>query len=235
MIDLGLLATMAIVVILPTTFVRPWPESAAEAGVIDVAGGALLLGILIGRLATVALDDPGSLTNLRDLLIIRSGVEFWPGVAAGIAWIAFHSKKEGVSPARRLAAISATSLVAWACFEFTCLLRDGCPGPRSSLGLRPDGLVERMFPVGLLVAAAAVTAAFVIRRLHRKGMPDAQVVVLSLFAIAIIRSVASIWLPRIGQGPTRQHRTSILVAAVTAVTFVGLRRQATTSEATAKA
>lgn len=235
MIDLGLLATMAIVVILPTTFVRPWPESAAEAGAIDVAGGGLLLGILIARLATVALDDPGSLTNIRDLLIIRSGVEFWPGVAAGIAWIAFHSSKDRVSPARRLAAISATSLVAWACFEFSCLLREGCPGPRSSFGLRPDGLVERMVPVGLFVAAAAVTAASVIRRLHRRGMPDAQVVVLSLFAIALVRSVASIWLPRIGEGPTRQHRTSILVAAVTAVAFIELRRRAKTTPATATA
>ncbi len=225
MIDVGLLATIVIVLIVPSVFVRPWPSSAAASGIIDISIGALFVGLAVGRLTAVALDDPGSLTSLSDLMIIRSGVEFWPGVAAGLAWIAFRARHDEVAPLRRLAAISAPALVAWACYEATCILRDGCPGPLSSIGLRPDGLVETMFPIGLVVAAAAGGAAVVGRRWHRRSVPDVEVVVMALLSIAIIRSIASIWLPHIGNGLTRQHRTSIAVGVIAVIAFVVIRRR----------
>lgn len=225
MIDVGLLATIAIVLITSSIFVRPWPASAAASGVIDVSIGALFVGLAVGRLTAVALDDPGSLTSLSDLMIIRSGVEFWPGAAAGVAWIAFRARHDEVAPMRRLAAITAPALVAWACYEATCVLRDGCPGPLSSIGLRPDGLVERMFPIGLVVAAAAVGAAMAGRRWHQRGMPDVEVVVMALLTVAIIRSIASIWLPHIGNGMTRQHRTSIVVGVIAVIAVVVIRRR----------
>jgi len=222
-IDVGLLATIVIVLIVPSVFVRPWPSSAAASGVIDVSIGALFFGLAVGRLTAVALDDPGSLTSLSDLMIIRSGVEFWPGVAAGLAWLAFGARRDGIAPLRRVAAITAPALVAWACYEATCVLRDGCPGPLSTVGLRPDGLVERMFPIGLVVAASAGAAAMVGRRWHRRGMPDIEVIVTALFSIAVVRSVASIWLPHIGNGLTRQHRTSIAVGIIAVIALVAIR------------
>ena len=225
MIDIGLLATIVIVLIVPSVFVRPWPASAAATGTIDISLGALFVGLAVGRLTAVALDDPGSLTNLSDLMIIRSGVEFWPGVAAGLTWIAFRASHDEVAPLRRLAALTAPALVAWACYEATCILRDGCPGPLSSIGLRPDGLVEKMFPIGLVVAAAAGGAAMVSRRWHQRGMPDVEVVVVALLSIAIIRSIASVWLPHIGNELTRQHRTSIAVGIVAVIAFVVIRRR----------
>ena len=223
MIDVGLLATIVIVLIVPSVFVRPWPSSAAASGVIDVSIGALFFGLAVGRLTAVALDDPGSLTSLSDLMIIRSGVEFWPGVAAGLAWLAFGARRDGIAPLRRVAAITAPALVAWACYEATCVLRDGCPGPLSTVGLRPDGLVERMFPIGLVVAASAGAAAMVGRRWHRRGMPDIEVILTALFSIAVVRSVASIWLPHIGNGLTRQHRTSIAVGIIAVIALVAIR------------
>lgn len=223
MIDVGLLATIVIVLIVPSVFVRPWPSSAAASGVIDVSIGALFFGLAVGRLTAVALDDPGSLTSLSDLMIIRSGVEFWPGVAAGLAWLAFGARRDGIAPLRRVAAITAPALVAWACYEATCVLRDGCPAPLSTVGLRPDGLVERMFPIGLVVAASAGAAAMVGRRWHRRGMPDIEVIVTALFSIAVVRSVASIWLPHIGNGLTRQHRTSIAVGIIAVIALVAIR------------
>lgn len=226
MIDIGLLASMVVVIVVPAVFVRAWPESAVATGLIDVASGALLIGIAVGRLVAVAIDDPGSLTSISDLLIIRSGVEFWPGVIAGIGWIAIGARRDDVSPAARLAAITAPALVAWACYEATCLLRDGCPGPLSSIGLRPDGLAKRMFPVSLGVAATAVGAAALVRRWHRRGMPDLQVIAVTAIAFAAIRSLASIWLPHIGDGLTRQHRTSIAVAVIASIGLVALRLRA---------
>lgn len=203
MIDLGLLATIVIVLIVSTVFVSPWPTSAAASGVFDVAIGALFVGLAVGRLTAVALDDPGSLTSISDLMIIRSGVEFWPGVAAGVTWVALRSRHDQVAATQRLAAITAPAIVAWASYEATCLVRDGCPGPLSDIGLRPDGLVERMFPIGLVVAAAGVGAAVVGRRWHQRSMPDDEVFVMAVLMVSLIRSVASIWLPHIGVGLTR--------------------------------
>ena len=226
MIDVGLLASIAIVLIVPAVFVSPWPTSAAATGLIDITGGALLIGVAAGRLTAVAIDDPGSLTSLSDLLIVRSGVEFWAGVLAGLAWIAIQARRDQVAPAERLAAITTPALVAWACYEATCVLRDGCPGPVSGLGLRPEGLLHKMLPIGLMVAAAAAGAAAGLRWLHRRGMSGLQTLTLALVALATIRSVASIWLPHIGSGLTRQHLTSIAVGVVASVTFVLLRIQA---------
>ena len=144
-------------------------------------------------------------------------------MAAGVGWIAFRARQDNVSPAGRLAAITAPALVAWACYEATCLLHDGCPGPVTTFGLRPDGLVQRMFPISLGVAAAAAGAAVVVRRWHRHGLPDLQVIAVALLSLATIRSFASIWLPHIGNGLTRQHRTSIAVAIVTFIGLVALR------------
>ena len=217
MIDAGLLASMAILIAIPALLIQPWPPEAAGASVLDLTGGALLGGLIVGRLSAVALDDPGSITNLSDLVIIRSGVEFWPGVLAACIWIALSARRDNGGATPRLAAVAPAGLLAWACYEATCLIRGGCPGPISSIGLRPDGLTHRVFPVGLVVAAVAGSCAVILSRLHRRGMPSLYVPIIAILVIASIRSVASIWLPRIGRGITRQHRESIVVVAISAV------------------
>ena len=63
------------------------------------------------------------------------------------------------------------------------------------------------------------------RRWHRRDMPDLEVVVMALLTIAIIRSIASIWLPHIGNGLTRQHRTSIVVGVMAVTAGVVIRRR----------
>ena len=230
MIDVGLLVSMAIMLTIPALFVRPWPPAAVEAGILDTALGALTIGLAVGRLTSLAIDDAGSLTNLSDLMIIRSGVEFWPGAVAGLAWLAYRARREAQPVPLRLAAVAPAGLIAWSCFEATCLLRDGCPGPISAIGIRPDGLATRMFPVGLVVAAAAAGSAFALDRLHRRGLQSLYVVVLAVIAVAAIRSVASIWLPHIGSGLTRQHKTSIaaFAASVVALIVAPVRRPTST-------
>ena len=219
MIDLGLLVSIAIVVTIPALFIRPWPPDAINGGVIDASHGAVAAGVLIGRLTSLALDDPGSLTNVSDVLIIRSGVEFWAGAVVGLAWLAFGARKDKVPSTLRIAALAPAALVAWAGYEATCLVRDGCPGPASSLGLRPDGLTSRVIPIGLLVALAATASAFWLDRLHRRGMSSAKIALLAIAIVAAIRSFASIWLPHIGDDLTRQHKESI---AVLTLSLIGL-------------
>ena len=225
MIDVGLLVSIAIVLTIPAMFVRPWPPDAINGSVVDASLGALAAGVVIGRLTSLALDDPGSLTSVSDVLIIRSGVEFWAGAAVGLAWLAFGARKDKVAANVRIAALAPAALVAWAGYEATCLVRDGCPGPASALGLRPDGLTTRVIPIGLLVAFAAIAGAYGLGRLHRSGMPSAQIALLAIATVAAIRSVASIWLPHIGDDLTRQHKESITVLAMSLIGLVVLRRR----------
>lgn len=223
MIDVGLLASIAIVLTVPTIFFEPWPSHAVNSGVLDISIGALFIGLAVGRVVALAIDDPSSLMSLSDVMIIRSGVEFWPGVAAALVWLAFQARRNNVPVAVRLAALVPAGLVAWACYEATCLIRDGCPGPASSLGIRPDGLATRMFPIGIAVAVAAVGSAVALDRWHRGGLASRQVVVLALLAVAGIRAMSSIWLPHIGEGLTRQHRESIVIFAAAVGLLIALR------------
>jgi len=212
MMDIGLLVSIVVTVSVPALFVTPWPSGIVPDGVVDSTMGAAVIGLLVGRLSAVAFDDPGSLTSISNLLVIRSGVEFWPGAFAAVGWLAYRARREHASAPARLAALAPAGLVAWACYEATCLVRGGCPGPAVSFGLRPDGLNSRVFPVGIAVAAAGILAALVVYRLHRKGASPATVALTTLVVVASIRAGASIWLPHIGRSWTRQHRSSIGIA-----------------------
>ncbi len=227
MIDVGLMATIAVMLTIPAVFIRPWPPGSLRSGVLDTSLAALFAGVVVGRLTSLAFDDPGSLTSLSDVLIIRSGVEFWPGVIAGLACLAVGAKRDHVPVSLRLAALMPAALIAWAAFEAACLVRDGCPGPQSPVGLRPDGLMTTMFPIGLAVAACGTASAVILGRWHRNGAPSIEVAIAGVGAVAGIRSIASIWLPHIGSGLTRQHGESIaaVVVAIAAMIIVGTRRR----------
>ena len=84
MIDVGLLLSMVAAIGVPTIALRWWPmRSAAGGSFADLTALAALAGLLVGRLVNVALDAPASFGRIGDLLIIRSGVEFWPGGVGG--------------------------------------------------------------------------------------------------------------------------------------------------------
>lgn len=58
----------------------------------------LAVGLLVGRITTLALDDPNSIGSPLDMLVIRSGVEFWPGMAAAARVAAWQARRQGGSP-----------------------------------------------------------------------------------------------------------------------------------------
>lgn len=151
--------------------------------------------------------------SLSDLLIIRSGVEFWPGVAAAAVWAAWSARRADVSSTARLADLTSLALVGYAGYEVTCLVRDGCFGPASPFGLQPPGTFTTMLPVGVVAAIVTGTAAIVLHR-QRSTLRSAALVLSGLVAVAAVRSIGSIWLPHIGGGLTRQHWSSIFVMVI---------------------
>lgn len=216
MIDTGLVVTMIVIAVGCSLLLRIAPPTGGDRDrIYDLAIGPLFIGIIVARLVAMAFDDLGRALRLRDVLLLRSGMEFWAGLAAALAFATWRWRKDPLPRWGLLAAVIPYGLWTYALYEGTCLVRDGCLGPRSPIGLTPIGLSHRVFPVGLAVAAATFAIGFILRR-ARLLRPE-TVVAIGLGSLAGVRAVASVWLPAIG--PSRIQRESIAVALLVPVVW----------------
>jgi len=188
-----------------------------ETGFVDVTLGAAIAGLVFGRLTTVVMDDPAAVRDVSDLLVLRAGVEFWPGLlAAGVAaW--WSARRDGVGPLERIAELAAPAMLAYGTFELGCLVRGGCYGPQSSIGLRPGGFTVAMIPVGAIVGLVIAMASVVVHAISRQSPRSIVPILVGVWIVATCRSVASFWLPRLGAALTRQHLASLAVSAASTV------------------
>jgi len=182
----------------------------------------LLVGALVGRMSSLLIDDPSSITSVRDLLAVRGGVDFWPGLVAGIAVLGVAARREHVAVATRLADVAPYGLAGAAGYQVTCFVREGCFGPGSVIGVR--GIHDTVFPVE--PAGAIVLVAVGIWLLNgRRRQAAGLTIVAAVSALALERAVVSVWLPVVGSGLSRAHVSSIVVAAlgVPTLAVMGLR------------
>ena len=226
MIDRGLLLALLLMAVALLGVVR-WlpPRTLAARAVWDEAALAVFVGTLAGRLTALVFDDPAGLLRIRDIPLFRGGVDFWPGAFAAAAVLAIGAHRKDVDPAGRLADLLPYALVVYAVYEAGCLLRDGCFGPMSSVGLVPRGVGVREFPVSLALAVAAVAVAAMVRRVRAPLLA----VAVGLGALAWLRFAASFWLPKIGHGLGRPAVESLVVAIsaslIGALAWVTARRR----------
>jgi len=210
-IDRGLLlSALSIVVAVWVIARRCLPRLVREESVLAAGTSAAIAGVVVARLVAVILDDPAALGRFRDLLIIRGGMEFWPGVAAAVVVCALGVRRSGVPVAAELADLAPYGLGGYAAYEASCLLRDGCFGPASPLGLRPGGLGSAEFPVGLVVAVAVALLAVVVRQVGHRDL--AVSIVVAALGMGTVRSLAALLLPKIGPAPSRPQVESSAVA-----------------------
>lgn len=221
--DYALLASLIAAFAAPALLAQRWGLSTvgARIGFLDVALGPAALGLIVGRVTALLIDDRRALLRLSDVLVIRSGVEFWPALGAAVGWSAWRAHRDGVRPAVRLGELAPLAMIGYGTYEAGCVWRDGCFGPESVLGLRPDGITTRMLPVGILVAFAVVVTAMVLRFVASR-ISVAELLLVAIAVVGGLRAVASFWLPHLGDGLTRQHRTSIAVALVAAAALAAL-------------
>ncbi len=228
MIDFGLLLSVILAFGVPSLLAQRWPinsfgsdGSGQHITFIDAVLASGAAAVVVGRMATLILDDPSAIGKIHDMLIIRSGVEFWPGVAAAAAWSAFGAQRAGVGPLIRMSALLPLSMIGYAVYESSCVFRSGCGGPVSGMGLRPDGIGDRIFPVGIVMGLAIVLGAMMLHRSTQSNISPAVLVSSGILVVAGVRSIGSFWLPKLGDTLTRQHKTS-LVVAVLAVVLLGV-------------
>ena len=218
MIDRGLLVTGIVVALVTAAFPRLVRGPRLRLA-LDPLFLASVTGVLVARLVAVAAEDPAALGRVRDVLVIRGGVAFWPGVAGGAAMYAYLTRGSADAPLVRVSAAAPTALAGYGAYEATCIIRDGCFGPTAEFGLVPPGFLTPMLPVAWLVAIVMVAGAVVLQRRSPRGRDLLAVVLLS----AAVRSVASFHLPRVGSGLTTPHLQSLVVAVVALALTVGLR------------
>lgn len=165
MLDIGLLLTGVLLWLVLTVAARRAPvTNMTHSEVLDRLMGPALAGLVIGRLVAVVLDDPASLRSLRAVLVIRGGVEFWPGVAVAMVVLGWGLNRRGTEVRRSFAELALFALWGYATYEAACLVREGCYGPATAVGLVPDGLQTRMFPVGPAVGLTVVLVGVWVRR-----------------------------------------------------------------------
>lgn len=232
MIDLGLLASILAAGAAPWILARVIQASRRPVVDGDALMVSALAGLIAGRLAFVALDDPASFNRFRDVLIIRSGVEFWPGLAVGAAVLARAARRRNISTSSAFAVAAPFLLVGYGAYEATCIFREGCFGPPSAIGLAPSGFAAAVFPVGWAVAVVTVVAGIALQRLD---LPDVRASLTALLILASSRAVAGFFLPRIGSDLTRPHLESLSLTAAALAAHLGvgaLGRHTTSSRTT---
>lgn len=217
MLDTGLVLTGVVLVAVLYGTARWVPAAGIERG---AAADRLLIpaiaGLAAARVAAATLDDRASLGSLRALLVVRGGVDFWPGVAMFLALLVWTVRRDREPVLMTVAELVPFALWSYAAFEAACLLRDGCYGPTSTLGFVPEGLRTRMFPVGLVIAIVVALLGCSVRSLW-SWAPRSRLV-LAAGGLAVTRAVAAIWLPRLGDDATRQQMESAVVAVAMALT-----------------
>jgi len=221
MLDRGFLLSGAAVLVVLLLFGRTRRHD--EPALSDVAFAPALLGLLVGRLVALGLNDAPALRSMRNLLLLRGGVELWPGVAVGTA-AALIAGRAGGRPLNATARLLVPSAVAaWATYDLACLIRDGCPGPASPLGLRPAGLSTTQFPVSVLAGLAGLAGAVALLRV-RSRLSAPWLTVGALLLVSGLRVAESIWLPSLTGGFTRQRSQSLFVflGSTTAFAVLGI-------------
>lgn len=197
MIDLSLVLSLFIVIVGTLIVLRVVPPVGFDRQRIsEAASTPLLVGFVASRAVFLLFDDPGSLTRFRDIMVFRSGLEFWAGLVVAVSFCVWQNRRAPEGPLNLLAAGVPYLLVGLAFYEGACLLRDGCLGPTSSAGITPYGLTQPMIPVGLVVALAFMVSAWLLRR--NQTMSSFAKLSVALAVVGGVRALASWYLPAIG-------------------------------------
>lgn len=216
MVDYGLFLSVAATVVAVWAANRLLPtDELGDRSPTDQLVTPLVAGLVLGRAVSLLFNDPAGLFSLREFLTIRGGVEFWPAVAMAllVLWVLRHS--EDPPETRRVALLLPFVAIGLGAFQASCLLRDGCPGPKTTFGLIPGGLTTRQFPAAIAGGAALVRFAV---WLVRTTLPDHHKILVGLFAIGGERALLGAVQPNLASA-LRRDGLQMLAAFVVLIAW----------------
>ncbi len=166
----------------------------------DVALGAMVVGVAVGRLAAMIGDGVNPVANPADILLVRAGVAAGPAAVAALAWVAWVGRRELIPVADGLAAAALTGLAGW---HGGCLARDACLGSPSTLpwAWAQEGSTVTRHPVELYAAVALLAAGFVIAVWRMRRIPPGAAAGIALAMAGGVRLVTEPLRPSLSGGP----------------------------------
>lgn len=177
----------------------------------DVALTAIIVGVVVGRVAAMLGDGVNPITHPGDLLIIRGGVATGPATVAALVTAAWIGRRELWPVLDGLAAAALAGLGGW---HAGCIVRDACLGTPSDLpwAIAQEGSSVTRHPVEIYAAIALFLAATAVVRWRTRGraipgMPAA----VALAIASLVRLLTEPLRPTLVGGPIGWYVLGLLV------------------------
>lgn len=224
--EFTLLAAAAIAV--GAVYVALWWEAkrgnAADctADLWDIALGAMVVGLVVGRLAAMIGNGVNPVTAPGDILIVRSGVDTGFAVIGALATVGWLGRRELVPVVDGLAVASLAGLAGW---HAACLFRGACLGTTTALpwAMTQPGSPVGRHPVELYAAALYGLAAVGLAVLRsRRSLAPGLAASLALSMAGLVRLVTEPFRPSLTGGPIGWYVAAIVIGTAGAV--VAIRR-----------
>lgn len=182
----------------------------------DLALGAGIAGLVVGRLAAMVADGVNPFANPGDIIIVRAGVDTgWAALAALIVF-AVLARGEIRAAADGVAAAALAGLAGW---HGGCLVRDACLGTPSDLpwAVALDGSSVTRHPTELYAALLFLGAALVMMAWKLRPRPLGAAGAVALAAAGFIRFATEPLRPALGGRPVAWYLAAIVIGGTAAI------------------
>jgi prolipoprotein diacylglyceryltransferase len=182
----------------------------------DEALAAMMVGLLVGRLAAMVIAGTNPIARPADILIVRSGVDTgWASLGA-LVTAAIAGRRDPLGTLDSLAPAALAGLATW---HASCLLREACLGTPSGLpwAVASSGSAVTRHPVELYAAALLAGGVVALAWWARRRPPPGRLAGVGLAIAAGVRLVTEPMRLALGSGPVAWYAAGIVVGALLAV------------------
>ncbi len=192
----------------------------------DVALGAIVAGVAVGRLAAMIGDGVNPVANPADIFLVRAGVATGPAAVAALAWVAWVGRRELAAVSDGLAAAALSGLAGW---HAGCLVRDACLGTPSRLpwAWAQSGSAVTRHPVELYAAVVLLGAGLALAAVRMGRVPRGAAAGIALATAGGVRLATEPLRPSLSGGPVGWYVAAVAAGLVIAV--IAARRAAAPS------
>ena len=201
----------------------PLPGARKDLG--DIVLASAMIGLFVGRIASMLANGVNPIARPGDIIIVRSGVATGWATIGALAWAIWATRPKWRSALDHAAPAALIGMAGW---QAGCLLRDACLGNTTDLpwAMRLDGSAVGRHPTELYAAALFLVGGGVLWWLMRRLPQLGGTGLAAGIALAIagsIRLATEPLRPALGRGPIGWYALAI-VGGIALAALGGRRR-----------